>query len=276
MEKIVEDFILDPEINHVSKEEAADESLVGLELFDKPIIGYASANDELFGKFKTDEKITQGRFIPPQEWMEDSNTVISIFLPYSKQVKEGNSRNMSEPAKEWLHVRREGKKAIDKLSQHIKEILAQKGYLCVAPSIDDHYEEIIGTWLDINRTLDNRDFGSNWSQRHVAYVAGLVTFGLSKTLITKKGVTGTFTSLITNMEHEPTKRDYQGIYDYCSMCGVCISHCPPKAITFEGKDYTRCSTFIDKIAEKYGPGEGCGKCQVKVPCENGIPKRKNQ
>jgi ferredoxin len=58
------------------------------------------------------------------------------------------------------------------------------------------------------------------------------------------------------------------------MCGVCISNCPQKAITFEDKDYTSCSKFIDDIAEKYGPGEGCGKCQVKVPCENGIPKRK--
>ncbi len=232
LEKIVEDFILDPEINHVSKEEAADESVVGLKLFDKPIIGYASANDELYEKFKIDEKITHGRFIPPQEWMEDAKTVISIFLPYSKQVKAGNRRNMREPSKEWLHVRREGKKAIDKLSLYIKEILTQKGYLCVAPDIDDHYEEIIGTWLDINRPLNNSDYGSNWSQRHVAYVAGLGTFGLSKTLITKKGVAGTFTSLITNMEHEPTKRDYQGIYDYCSMCGACISNCPPKSDHF--------------------------------------------
>ncbi|WP_158599163.1 4Fe-4S binding protein [Methanohalophilus sp. RSK] len=275
MEKIVEDFILDPKINHVSKEEAADESVVRLELFDKPIIGYASANDELFEKFKTDEKITHGRFIPPREWMEDAKTVISIFVPYSKQVKKGNSRNMREPSKEWLHVRREGKNAIDKLSQHIKEILTQQGYLCIAPGIDDHYEEIIGTWLDINRPLTNSDYGSNWSQRHVAYVTGLGTFGLSKTLITKKGVTGAFTSLITNMEHEPTKRDYQGIYDNCSMCGACINICPVKAITFEGKDYTRCSKFHDEFEIKYGPGNGCGKCQVKVPCENGIPK-KNQ
>jgi len=28
---------------------------------------------------------------------------------------------MREPSKEWLHVRREGKKAIDKLSLYIKE-----------------------------------------------------------------------------------------------------------------------------------------------------------
>ena len=67
--KIVEDFILDPGINHISKKEATDESVVGLKLFDKPIIGYASANDELYEKFKIDEKITHGRFIPPQEWL---------------------------------------------------------------------------------------------------------------------------------------------------------------------------------------------------------------
>jgi hypothetical protein len=40
--------------------------------------------------------------------------------------------------------------------------------LCVAPGIEDCFEEIIDIWLDINRPLDNSDFGSNWSQRHVA------------------------------------------------------------------------------------------------------------
>jgi len=41
--KIVEDFILDPGINHISKKEATDESVVGLKLFEKPVIGYASS-----------------------------------------------------------------------------------------------------------------------------------------------------------------------------------------------------------------------------------------
>jgi len=272
LEKLVLDFIQDTKKNYISETDAIDESVIGLKLFDTPIVGYADANDALFETFKTDKKITNGRFMPPKEWLKEAKTVVSIFLPYSKQVKIGNSRDFKKPSKEWLHARYEGQIVIDDLSKYLKDTLINKGYKCDVPSIDERFESIVGTRLYKDKPLDNGDYGSNWSERHVAYVAGLGTFGLSKGLITKKGITGRFTSVITDIEHEPTKRDYQGIYDYCTMCGACILNCPPKAITLEGgKDHTLCCRFCDSTHEKYNPRYGCGKCQVKVPCENGIP-----
>ena len=57
------------------------------------------------------------------------------------------------------------------------------------------------------------------------------------------------------------------------MCGACM-RCPGGAITLEeGKSHTACSAYVNKMREKYAPRFGCGKCQVKVPCERGIPKR---
>ncbi|MDA0525719.1 4Fe-4S binding protein [Methanococcoides alaskense] len=272
LEKLVTAFVQDPKRNHISEGEAIDESVIGLKLFDTPIVGYADANDELFETFKTDHKITYGRFMPPKEWLKEAKTVISIFLPYSSQVKKGNSRDMKEPSKEWLHARHEGQIIIDQLSDHLKETLTEKGYHCVAPSIDKRLEVVVSTRLN-KEALDNSDYGSNWSERHVAYAAGLGTFGLSKGLITRKGMAGRFTSIITDMEHEPTEREYKGVYDYCTMCGACIRNCPVGAITMEnGKEHTPCSEFLDRILEKYSPRYACGKCQVKVPCENGIPQ----
>ena len=94
----------------------------------------------------------------------------------------------------------------------------------------------------VNDRLTNSDYGSNWAERHVAYVAGLGTFGLSNGLITKIGTAGRFVSLITNMEHEVTKRDYNDINDYCNMCRKGIINCPADAISFEnGKDHTLCN-----------------------------------
>jgi epoxyqueuosine reductase QueG len=278
LENIVNDFIQDTGKNHISEQDAIDESVIGLKLFDTPIVGYADANDELFETFKTDYEITYGRFMPPKEWLKEAKTVISIFLPYSSQVKKGNSRDMREPSKEWLHARYEGQILINQLTDHLKEILVGKGYRCIVPSTDKRLEVMIGTRLNMEKTLDNSDYGSNWSERHVAYAAGLGTFGLSKGLITSKGIAGRFTSLVTDMEYEPTERKYTGIYDYCTMCGVCIRNCPVDAITIEnGKEHTPCSEFIDRTLELYNPRYACGKCQVKVPCANGIPQgRRNK
>lgn len=274
IENIVVDFIQNPKRNHVSEEDAIDESVAGLKLFDTPLIGYADAGDELFNQFKTDTKITNGRFMPPKEWLPDANTVISVFFPYSKEVKAGNKRDMIQSSNEWLHARYEGQKVVVELSGYLIEKLTEIGYQCVAPGIDDRFRSFGGTGTGGKKAITNADFGSNWSERHVGFVAGLGTFGLSKGLITKKGIAGRFTSIITDMKHDPTPRDYQDVYEYCTMCGVCIRNCPADAITVEdGKDHLLCSEYLDRSLDTFYPRYGCGKCQVKVPCENGIPKK---
>ncbi len=100
------------------------------------------------------------------------------------------------------------------------------------------------------------------------------TFGLSKGLITEKGMAGRIGSVITDAVFPATKRNYTGIYDYCIRCGACLRRCPPKAISLEyGKDHMICAPFIGKTRELYNPRYGCGKCQVHVPCESRIPVR---
>ncbi|MCT4638857.1 MAG: 4Fe-4S binding protein [Bacteroidales bacterium] len=211
----------------------------------------------------------------PELWLPEAKTVISVFLPYTKEIKEANAVDMKFPANEWLHGRFEGQKIIDRLSSNIVRVLQNSGYKAISPSIDKRFKASVGTWLKTDKKLNNSYYYSNWSERHVAYAAGLGTFGLSKGLLTEKGITGRFTSIITNYNHEPTKRIYNGIYDYCTMCGRCIKNCPVNAISFEhGKDHTKCSKFIDYTAKKSNPRYGCGKCQVDVPCENGIPHYK--
>jgi len=115
---------------------------------------------------------------------------------------------------------------------------------------------------------------SNWSERHVAFVCGLGTFGLSKGLITKSGIAGRFGSILTELYLPPNNREYENIYEYCSMCGICVKNCPANAISIEnGKNHNICSEFLNKTAKKYNPRYGCGKCQIGVPCENKIPKQ---
>ena len=66
IEKLATDYILENGL--ISETEAIDDGLIGLEIFDPPIVGYASADDELFFKYKTDYNIMYNKFLMPKEW----------------------------------------------------------------------------------------------------------------------------------------------------------------------------------------------------------------
>jgi epoxyqueuosine reductase len=263
--KIAEDFVEHSDDNYISKEIAISENVVGMKIFEAPIFAFGSANDEYFTLLKQPSAIGE-HFMLPNEWLPQARTVISFFLPFSEAVKMGNRRDKSWPSEEWLHRRIEGQFFVYKLCIHLKSVLINEGYDSLIPAIDERF------WLNNDSTQHTAKFTSNWSERHVAFVCGLGTFGLSKGLITPKGVAGRFASIITELYLPPDKREYEDIYEYCSMCGKCAKNCPANAITIEnGKNDYACFAFLKKTSEKYKPRYGCGKCQVGVPCESRIP-----
>lgn len=262
-------FIQDSEDNYITEQIALSEDVIGMKIFEEPIFTFGDADDDYFKLLKEPPAIGE-HFLLPSEWLPTGKTVISFFLPFSKAVKDGNAKNRVWPSKGWLHGRFEGQALLSKLCMHLKLELIDSGYNSVVPSYDKRF------W---SKTDSNEDqfpklsFTSNWSERHVAFVCGLGTFGLSKGLITKKGMAGRFGSIITELYSAPDQRDYKEIYEYCSMCGKCVKNCPSKAISIEnGKNHEICSKFCQILDKKNYPRYGCGKCQVNVPCESKIPK----
>lgn len=250
-------FVEDSKGNYISEEMAISEGLVGMKIYEAPIFAFGSAEDEYF-KLLKEESVIGDHFILPKHWLPEAKTVISFFLPFTEEIRRGNSRDMDWPSPEWLHGRIEGHGFLIKLVKYIESELISGGYKSIIPTLDQRFK--------------SENYSSNWSERHVAFVCGLGTFGLSKGLITKKGVAGRFGSIITDLELSTDKRDYEAIYEYCSMCGKCIKNCPVDAISFEnGKNHDICSNFLDKTAEKFKPRYGCGKCQVDVDCEYSLP-----
>ena len=240
-------------------------------IFDSPLIGFASASDDLFDRFKRVEAIGEN-FRKPSEWLPGAKTVVSFFLPYSEAIRISNREGRTEPSIEWLYGRIEGQEFISKLMASLKRFLEAKHIGVIVPALEPDfnvkYETIPGT--------ESPDFhaDSRWSERHAAYACGLGTFGLSRGLISEKGMAGRYASLIVSEEWEATGRSYTGLEDYCIRCGVCAKNCPAGAITLEcGKNNALCSDYLDKMKEKYSPRYGCGKCQVGVPCECRAPGR---
>ena len=274
------DFAAASPDNYVQEEDAICPELAGLKLFEAPVVGFASADDALFTTEYKKEGVIHPEYLTPAQWLPGARTVISFFLPLTKAVKESNRHRLDVPyvagipqtcSAQWLHARIEGQIFVNKITDHMQQLLKKEGFETICPTTS-------GTLRLIT------PFISTWSERHAAYAAGLGTFGLSKGLITPKGIAVRFGSVITNAEFCPTKRAYSDPFEYCTMCGACMPKCPVNAIDqakgcAQGKDQSVCGPYVKSgHLPPHGPNRrvryGCGKCQVGVPCESGIPDRR--
>lgn len=258
-------------VNRVQAEDAMRGDLVGLQLFDEPVFAVGDAANPLFERLK-EPQVVHPEAMLPKDWLPGARRVISYFLPFTQAVKASNSLDFRFPSDEWLHGRIEGQMFLDFLGGQISRQLIDRGFSAVVPSSDARFRYIT-------------PFISNWSERHAAYICGLGTFSLNKGLITEKGMAGRIGSVITDCELPVTRRPYSEIYEYCTVCRECEPHCPVSAIDaargmHSAKDHIPCKQFQDEIKAMPPRGAsrrvrfGCGKCQVAVPCQDGIPERK--
>jgi epoxyqueuosine reductase QueG len=276
---LIEDFLRNSGLNVISADQALCRGMAGLEIFGDPLLGVAAAEDPAFRDLQ-EEGVVGPHFMLPDEWLSGAKSVISFFLPFTERVRMSNRAERDEPSPEWLHARIEGQACIDRLSHFLVEELRQAGHRAVAPSVDSRFRSCTAVntvFLDGNETPLPVSFTSNWSERHAAYVCGLGSFGLSKGLITSKGIAGRFDSIITTLALPSDNVIPSSPYENCTLCGECAQNCPADAISIsEGKDHVRCSEYLDMIRKKHQPRYGCGKCQTGVPCESEIPPRRLQ
>ena len=261
--RLVEDFIARDPGNVISGDYALRPDLAGVRMYDAPRLRFGDAEDPYFDRLR-EPGVIGPHFQKPEDWLPGARTVISVFLPFSREVRVDNRADMSWPSPAWLHARIEGQEMIVRLTRVLRDTLRDAGHAAVAPLLDERFRS--------RGRLPNESgfdaYTSNWSERHAAFICGHGTFGLSKGLITHQGVAGRFTSVITDRGLPVDGRSYTGIYEHCSRCGACVDNCPADAISLEaGKDHEKCALFLAKTRAECTPRYGCGKCQVKVPCE---------
>lgn len=256
--------------NYVPPEDALRPDLAGMRIFDAPLLGAAAAEDPLFRQLQTPGVVDPNTLLPT-DWLAEAQSVLAFFLPFTEAVRHSNRQSADTASEEWLHARIEGQIMVDRLGAFLCELLQREGFAAVYPAADERFAMV-------------SPFASNWSERHVAYICGLGTFGISRGLITSRGIAGRFGSVITSASIPATGRAYSSPFEYCTMCGKCQKNCPAQAIdtkrgVIHGKDQDRCSAFVDaSYLPPHGPNQrirfGCGKCQVGVPCEARIPRSK--
>lgn len=246
----------------------------GIKIFDEPLVGFGAAEDALFSDFKKMEAIGPW-YKTPAEWLEGARTVVELFFPFSEVVKESNRKVKEGVSKNWLYARIEGQSFIANYMQKLKEYFKANGVNAIVPQADSGFKAIVkGKGMAEYPELPETVFSSNWSERHAAFVCGLGTFGLSKGVITKKGMAGRFGGIVIDTPIEADEREYSELYEYCNRCGACIKRCPVGAISLEnGKNHNICEELLAKSKITYAPRYGCGLCQTGTPCESGIPKQ---
>ncbi len=252
----------------------------GEKAWDEPLVGFAKGGDPLFKRMKEDigpfywtPEEAFLRAFPDAEITSEELSVISYVLPQTEATLKDQRIEDVYPAERWARSRWLGEQFNCSMRQHLAGFLTDAGYPAVAPErLPDfgmHRSERFG-------------IASNWSERHTAFIAGLGTFGLSDGLITPAGKAMRVGSVVAKIKLAPTPRPYSDHQAYClwyarGTCGACITRCPAGAITQSGHDKNKCRDYIRDVVvpftrENYRTGATpCGLCQVKIPCETGIP-----
>jgi len=249
-------------------------------IFDEPLVKFADGDEPIFTEYQT---IIHPTHLTPREALAETFnkspedilarlSVISWVLPFTSKIRESNRRHKLTPSRLWLNAYLYGEKFNDALREHVVELLTEMGYLAVAPVIQPYFKKEY-------RPVNEKAPYSNWSERHIAYVAGLGTFSLSDGFITERGIAHRCGSVVTDLMLPVSPRTAENPYSNClfyidGSCKVCIARCPVGAISENGHDKIKCLDKL-RLSEKYKAGTlACGLCQTKVPCEFRNPAKK--
>jgi epoxyqueuosine reductase QueG len=237
-----------------------------------PLVGFADASDPGFAALR---EIVDTAHELPGDVLPDARTVVAYFIPFSEEIVRSNAgEGLSSPL--WALAYEETNAMLVRLKDRLIACFAAGG--CRAAVSREA------------AVFDREKIVSRWSQRHIARLAGLGTFGLNNMLITQAGCCGRFGSVVTELELAPDTLPHgeNCLYKKDGTCKACVRKCPSGALTAGGFDRHRCyaqcmenarlyTGFGNSYASEAGGevtasgSEVCGKCLVGLPCSVKIP-----
>ncbi len=219
----------------------------------EPLIAFADAKDNLFKELKTAVSPTHNL---PTDFLEDAKSVICYFLPFKEEIAKSNQEGVYASSM-WAKAYIQTNKLIIDLNNYISEQLKKLGFKSVI--------------LPPTHNFDEKRLISDWSHKHVAFIAGLGKFGLHNLLITDAGCCGRLGSIITDAPLTPTPRPKTEfcLYKYNKSCTACVKNCKFDALFIERYDRQKCYSICLKNADFHkniGFADVCGKCCCITPC----------
>ena len=224
-------------------------------LWDNPIIEIISVKNE---KIELLKKYVSVKHFKPYDILPDAKSIISFFIPFQENIVNSNINGIMASEK-WATAYIKTNELIKNINDNIEHLMGQKGYK-------------VGK-IHATHNFNPEELISNWSHRHIAYIAGIGTFGINNMIITKKGCCGRFGSIIINYELSEYKQKNE-IKEKClnkinGTCGICQRKCIVNAYGNSKFNRHKCYEQCLKNVEYYkhiGYADVCGKCLVGLPC----------
>ena len=231
-------------------------------MWKEPIIEIISAYNEKIKKLK---KIVSTQHFMPFDILPEAKTIISFFIPFLEHITESNTEGIMA-SKEWVEAYIRTNDLIKIINDNIELLMNKNGYKTGKIPATHNF--------DVDKLI------SNWSHRHIAYIAGIGTFGINNMLITKNGCCGRFGSIKLNYEFNDYKQIGK-IRERClkkidGTCGICQNKCILNCYSNNNFDRHKCYQQCLKNDEYHntnGCANVCGKCLVGLTCSTKEPKR---
>jgi epoxyqueuosine reductase len=276
----------------------------GGQVFATPLIGVSRGDDHIFAKFK--EVVANEHLTPFEMWVQSGLPdgmnlaarlrIVSIIFPYVRQIREEGKRNDKDmPPEIYCVARNFANPFMDAVLDETVGFFQKYGFRATSGTRS-------GAYQILSREDPFRRY-SNWSERHIAFAAGLGTFSLHEGLISEAGCNIRIASVLTDAPLEVTPRKSDEPYGNCphyanDTCDECIAKCPTGAITSDGHDKLDCHLYGKKVREemlrrpfasmlkphrrRFNGVErtiysvGCALCQFGVPCMDRNPMAAGQ
>ncbi len=221
-------------------------------LWRKPLISFCNAEStEILPKIIPNH-------LTAEDVLPNAKSVIVYFIPFTEDVVKSNA-NGKRPSKLWALAYIETNKLIEFINDYLSKKLENLGFRCAK--------------IEPTHNFDENSLMSYWSHKHIAYFAGLGTFGVHTMLITEKGCCGRLGSLITDAElkYGEIIGEELCIHKKGKKCLECVEKCPVNALKENYFDRRKCYEFLIKNSRIYGFfADVCGKCACGVPCSKEI------
>jgi epoxyqueuosine reductase QueG len=229
-------------------------------LWKEPIVEIISAKDE---KLQTLKESVSAEHCMPHDILPDAKSIISFFIPFQETIVKSNIKGTMASG-EWVIAYIKTNDLIKTINDRIEILMVQNGRKTGK--------------IPATHNFDVKILISNWSHRHIAYIAGIGTFGINNMLITKNGCCGRFGSIIINYEFneykQPRKIKEKCLHKLNGSCGICQKKCMANAYENGAYDRHKCYEQCLKNAEyhkKTGYADVCGKCLAGLPCSTREP-----
>jgi len=243
----------------ISVIEATTQSHERHDFWRRPLVRCMAADDPSLASLR--ESVCADHLMP-EDILPGARSVVSFFIPFDETIPKSNTTGDFASAV-WAECYILTNALIARISDDVESLMTAHGYRTGKIPATHNFDKV--------RII------SRWSHRHIAFLAGLGTFGLNNMLITESGCCGRFGTIITDCPVETGEKQSVAekcLYKASGTCGVCVRKCNTGALRVDGFDRHRCYEECQSNAafhESLGKADVCGKCTVGLPCSLSDP-----